>query len=243
MIYDHFLSKFRKPIPKGFAGFKGWVKLPPAHFNLPRAFKANGEEIPIIEIGSPEILPTLFDLSSTKQTFKSARTNQQDVETHISGFRMTSTEPTKVHTYALANLGKYGNFQAHGPMHVLLPYITALNRNINPTPPGSHQEPLAAVVAGNSQGYQLGSHRWRSDAKHHDAQLGEITGFVGGAYRHGAHAEGKYQALKQRLDQSLPYDRFREKVRGCTELHRRVRLEINYHVDMDKIPKNNRNGR
>jgi hypothetical protein len=134
--------------------------------NSQRLFNTEGVEINLWLSNWPHILPTLFNLPAIQKEFSSHPVD--DKSTTIPGFCFEIPPNTIVYTDPIANLCKYGNFQSHGPLHVMLQYITFINQKINPRLYGFQEELIAIVTTGKMQGYGKWSNKARKTSKHYD---------------------------------------------------------------------------
>lgn len=227
-MYDHWLKDRRIQITPQI--YKEFRKQPSAHFLRPRLFYDSGEEVQMIELKDAEILPTFFDLEKVNQLFTGDDVDM-DPGDEINGISHDRVKTVPYYLYPLCFTGKYGNFQSRGPMHSMRGYIDSINR-----PLGGR-----ALQAGGMQVYSLKSHCYRAaGSNHQESTKGLGTGYFGGVYRKGAVQERKWKKIKADLEVDLPHQRFAKTIKNHDPKFGHQRLEVVWHVQMDKLEPANR---
>jgi hypothetical protein len=228
-MYDHWLPDRRRRITTNtYKSFLNNIN----QFTRPRLFTKDGEEVEIVNIEDPEVLPVLWNLKRLKEEFVGEDVEMVPEDAEPYGISYDRSKTTKCYVYPLCFTGNFGNFQSHGPMHCMLGHIDAINRSLSG--PG--------LTAGGMQGYLRDAHDYRAGgAKNQESTKTAVTGFIGGVYRRGAVAESKYRALKRDLEVDLPHARFAKTVAETQPKFRCQRVENVWHISLDKLAPEDQN--
>ena len=130
--------------------------------------------------------------------------------------------------YPLAYLGDKGHFQANGPTVLYRPLIRSINEQVG------DQEDSRALTAVASQGYNHLSHRVRHRQRTHDAQLGQVTAAVGGAFSNERSTKRKCQTRITQLENGFPHELFDHKIKN-SEVDTSFRLENVYRLSLNQM--------
>jgi hypothetical protein len=174
------------------------------------------------------------------------------------------------YVYPQAGTREYGHVQSHSIPDVFKPYLRDLNKKV--TEQGTiqihrpydsendddfsmldssdHSEdyladfilPHQAITATAIQMYSKLLHRARLSTADHDAQQGQLTGYLGGAYTRTDPEKSKLNKIQQGLLGGLPHQRFSEKISG-DQTPREWRVEVNYDIHIGKLKEEYRTGR
>ena len=98
-----------------------------------------------------------------------------------------------------------------------------------------------AIIATALQEYNLIQHRVRPSATDHDAQMGQVTAYLAGAYGIERRHERKHDSIKEAFRTGLPHQRFARKI-NSPGLERAFRLEVNYVVRVRRLKEEEREG-
>lgn len=222
-MYDHWLKDRRVRItPEEYKEFR---KGPSQYFSRPRLFYESGDEVQMVELEDPEILPTFFDLNKVQKLFTGDDVDIDigDEFNHISYNRATTVP---CYLYPLCFTGKYGNFQSRGPMHSMKGPINTMNSSLGGK----------VLQAGGMQGYLFEAHRFRAKgSQYQESTKGLGTGYFAGVFRKGAVAETKWKKIKADLEIDLPHQRFAKTIKDHHPQFNRQRLEVVWHVSIDKL--------
>jgi hypothetical protein len=162
----------------------------------------------------------------------------------VEGITSVGDKSLKYYPYPLCNLKSYGNFQAHGPIDSVKPFISAINHSINPSPRTGTSAGIQALFPGHCQGYNTISHHFRNQgSSSQDVSLADVTASMASPYAEGKVAKDKAKRLDQKITKGFPHARFWLKVQDVSHENLALRLENTYHVDLDRLPKENRTGR
>lgn len=222
-MYDHWLPDRRRRVTTKV--YKSFLH-EPTQFTRPRLFRRNGQEVEIVEINDPEVLPVFWDLKKIKEEFSGDDFYTDREDSGLDGFSYDRSRTTPCYLYPLCFTGNLGNFQAHGPMHRMRGLIDALNRAFSGP----------ALTGGGMQSYIFLSHDYRySGFRNQESTKSKLSGFFGGVYRRGAIAEKKYLALKKDLEIDLPHVRFAKTIADIQPKSKCQRVETTWHVSLDEL--------
>jgi hypothetical protein len=82
-MYDHWLPDRRCRVTT--ATYKSFL-LEPTQFTRPRLFRKNGQEVEIVEIKDPEVLPVFWNLKKIKQEFSGENLYTDTEDSELDGF-------------------------------------------------------------------------------------------------------------------------------------------------------------
>jgi hypothetical protein len=166
------------------------------------------------------------------------------MERGVEGITSVGDQSVKYYPYPVCNLKSYGNFQAHGPIDSIKPFISAINNSINPTPRTGTSAGIQAVFPGHCQGYNTISHHFRHQgSSSQDASLADVTASMAAPYTEGKIAKDKAMKIDQKIANGFPHEKFWLKIKDVAHENLALRLENTYHVDLNRFPKEKRTGR
>lgn len=231
-MYDHWLPDHRSLVPPAkYKEFRtGKIN---THFEYPRLFYDNGEEVPIIMPKDPRLLSSFCNLEKVKKLFAG---DDMDVDAgdEIDGITYDQSTTKPCYIYPLCFTGKYGNFQSQGPMPCMAGQVHLLNMSLG----------AKVLLAGGLQGYESITHRVQAGgAKFQEASKAEGCAYMAGVLRKGSVQEKKWLKLKKILEVDLPHQRFAKSIKGIGSQFNSLRLEGVWHVCLDKLLPDQQNAR
>lgn len=189
----------------------------------------------------------LFDLRTIHELFQ--RTELYDDD---DGEEEEEDQPFTPHfLYPMAGLKTKGHFQAKGLITPFVMKLRELNTLLKTQFREGDEEDIAAelltgygpLVTGiASQGYNMISHRVRTQGRHHDVQLGQITAAFCGTHTAPGANWNKAERFFAECEDWLPFQRYHEKIRD-TVIDTSIRVENIYRVSLRRLPNGARNGR
>jgi hypothetical protein len=157
--------------------------------------------------------------------------------------------PVKYYVYPQAGLVTAGHFQANGLLSNFQKRLNQLNARIltdnHPQQDANADTYQPVPITGiGCQGYNALMHCTRGlGSQHHDAQKGVVTAALSGAW---ATTEGGMdsiaRSLKLQCSYQLPHQTYDRKI-AHQKIHRDLRLENVYAIDIHALPENSRNGK
>jgi hypothetical protein len=172
------------------------------------------------------------------------------------------TTPTPFTFYPQAGLRSVGHIQANGLITHCYPLIAQIDRALrhrdhcqrSVTPfgdsddsdglPDNAYEGMTVISGISSQCYNAVVHNTRGrTAQHHDAQVGLVTSALAGAWASPNTAASRTATkILENCTRKLPHDAFADKIKNPA-IQRDLRLENVYCINLDALPKRDRNGR
>lgn len=211
---------------------------------LSRVYDKRGHEIPWVHFQDGHRVPALFDLTAMGNHLKGGEHLEFGLERGVEGITSVGDKSVKYYPYPVCNLKSYGNFQANGPIDAIKPFISAINASINPSPRMGTSAGIQALLPGHSQGYSTISHHFRNQgANSQDASHADVTAAMAAPYAEGKVAKDKAIKLEQKIKDAFPHARFWLKIQDVSHENLALRLENTYHVDIDRLPNVDQNGR
>lgn len=185
----------------------------------------------------------LFDLRTVHELF-------QRIE--LLGEEEEEDHPITPHyLYPMAGLKTIGHFQAKGLMTPFLLKLRELNTELKTRYSEGDEEDIASdlltgygsLVDGiASQGYNMLSHRVRTQGRHHDVQLGQMTAAFCGTHAPPGANWNKGDKFFAECEDWLPFQRYHEKIKD-TVIDTSIRVENIYRISLRRLPNQARNGR
>lgn len=211
-----------------------------------RIYDAEGHRIPrreaIIAAEAP-YTGMLFNLKTIHELFQRTELAEEEEEEDI--------PMTPHYLYPMAGLKTIGHFQAKGLMTPFYMKLRELNAQLKENYREGDEEDIAAdlltgygpLVEGiASQGYNMLSHRVRTQGRYHDVQLGQMTAaFCGTHATPGANANVAARFFRE-CEDWLPFQRYHEKITD-TVIDTSIRVENIYRISLRRLPDEARNGR
>jgi hypothetical protein len=211
---------------------------------LSRVYDKSGYEIPWVHFPDHHRVPALFDLNAMRDYFKGGESLEFGSDQGVEGITSVGDKTLQYYPYPLCNLRGYGNFQAHGPMDSVKPFISAINHSINPSPRTGTSAGIQALLPGHCQGYNTISHHFRNQGpSSQDVSLADVTASMAAPYAEGKVAKEKAMKIDQKITNGFPHAKFWLKIQDVSHENLALRLENTYHVDLDGFPKEKRTGR
>ncbi|KAH7905349.1 hypothetical protein BJ138DRAFT_1118552 [Hygrophoropsis aurantiaca] len=183
---------------------------------------------------SPEYEPVDYDPDMEDQAMVQRRNN------------------VKYDVYPMSGLKKYGHWSAKGVIGLFKDGIDKVNGDLMPRDPDGEDEDRndglfsdirdPVVVPISSQGYNQLSHRVRSDARHHNVQVGMITAALAGSHARTDATRRRAAKHFDKCDISLPYERYNEKVGNGEDVPQAFRVENVYKIKVSQLRPEDRRG-
>jgi hypothetical protein len=208
-----------------------------------RVYDQKGYEIPWVHFEDRHRVPALFDLNAMSNHFKGGELLEFGLERSVEGITSIGDKSVEYYPYPVCNLKSYGNFQAHGPMDSIKPFIGLINQSINPPPQTGTSPGIQALSASFCQGYNTISHHFRNQgSSNQDVSLADVTASMAAPYAEGKVCKDKAMKLDERIANGFPHARFWLKIQDVSHENLALRLEHTYHVDLTRLPKEKRTG-
>lgn len=176
-------------------------------------YDAAGHRIPRREALIEEEVYTgmLFNLRTIHELFQRTELAEEEAD-------MEEDQPVTPHyLYPMAGLKTIGHFQANGLMTPFLVKLRELNTELKARYREDDEEDIAAdlltgygpLVEGiASQGYNMLSHRVRTQGRYHDVQLGQITAAFCGTHATPGANLNKAERFFSECEDWLPFARY-----------------------------------
>lgn len=185
----------------------------------------------------------LFNLRTIHELFQKTELLEEDDD---------QDQPLTPHyLYPMAGLKTVGHFQANGLMTPFLMKLKELNKGLKERYREGDEDDIEAdlltgygpLVEGiASQGYNMLSHRVRTQGRYHDVQLGQITAAFCGTHATPGANWTKGERFFDQCEDWLPFDRYHEKTKD-TLIDTSIRIENVYRVSLRRLPYGAKNGR
>lgn len=179
----------------------------------------------------------LVDLTKIGQLFNGAVLDENENDAN-EDFEIPPRDKVKLNLYPAAFLRTAGHMQGNRATSAYERLtVDAINRLFNCY---RHLRPVLQV--GSMQIYNEAMHRIRAQAQYHEAQLGYFTQVLAGSHAFEQSTRKKAKDLFEKVQKRSPQQAFREKIE-TPAMPKDLRVEVVFHLRIQKLPDAQRNGR